>query len=69
MKSVIRFFAVAAFALALSLTVPDAAYAASCTSRYGSCLNDSWDSVNQTMSDIECGAGWTGCVIGKLRFW
>ena len=69
MNRVTRLSALFALTLALSLGAPDAAMAASCTDGYGSCLNDSWDSVNQTMSDIECGAEWTGCVIGKLKFW
>jgi hypothetical protein len=69
MNRVTRLFALLALTLALSLGAPGAALAASCTDAYGSCLNDAWASVNQTMSDLECGAEWTGCVIGKLKFW
>jgi len=69
MKSVIRLAAMLAFALTMSLASPGAASASSCTGDYSRCLNDSWDAVSQTMADVECGFGWAGCVMGKLRFW
>jgi len=60
-----------ALALALLAAVPQDA-AASCTGDYLVCLNDGFEfggGVAGAMSDIECGAGWLGCTVSKLRFW
>ena len=69
MNRVTRLFAVLAFALALSVGAPGAVYAASCTDAFSGCLNDSWDAISGAMADFECTAAWSGCVLGKLKFW
>ncbi|NJD19589.1 MAG: hypothetical protein FIA95_09960 [Gemmatimonadetes bacterium] len=60
-----------ALSLALLALVPREA-AASCTEDYLTCLADAYPfagGVSGAMSDVECGAGWLGCTIGKLKFW
>lgn len=60
-----------ALSLALVAAMPSQA-SARCTGDYLVCLNDTYPyagGVSGAMSDIECGAGWLGCAIGKLRFW
>ena len=48
--------------------VPQPATAQECTDQYQMCLNDSWDTAGATrvMANIECMAGYTGCVRKKL---
>lgn len=61
-----------ALALALVAFAPKGVSAASCTSSYLTCLNDAYafdGGVAGTMGDIECGAGWVGCTVSKLKFW
>ncbi len=55
---------VVAAALGAVAVVPNPA-AASCTTEYVQCLNDSYDLPEpfQTMADVECGAAYVGCVI------
>jgi hypothetical protein len=55
---------------ALTLGV-DPVSAASCTTQYEKCLNDSWDTegVTQLMADVECAAEYAGCVGSKIIFW
>jgi hypothetical protein len=69
MKGVTRLLGLLVFALTISLASPGGASASTCTGGYSRCLNDTWDAVSETMADIECGAGWVGCVVGRLRFW
>jgi hypothetical protein len=49
----------------------DPVSAASCTTQYQQCLNDSWymRGATQLMADVECAAEYAGCVGGKLIFW
>ena len=60
-----------ALSLALLAAVPNEV-SASCTGDYQTCLNDGSQyggGALETMSDVECGFGWYGCVISMLRFW
>lgn len=47
---------------------PQPVAAAECTEEYHKCLNDSWyyDGISQTMADVECFAGYVGCVRTRL---
>ena len=60
-----------ALSLALVAALPHEV-AASCTGDYLTCLNDGYQyggGIAGAMSDVECGAGWLGCTVGKLKFW
>jgi hypothetical protein len=51
------------------LAMPQAASAAtSCSDDYWTCMNDGWENEG-TLNDIDCGAGYIGCIGRKLKFW
>lgn len=58
-------FVVGASALTFS---PQPVAAANCTREYQQCLNDSWDTSGATreLANIECAAGYYGCVRKKI---
>lgn len=62
-----RIVPLAAF-LAVAAGVPTQARAAACLDGYYGCLNDSWDTsgLAQILADIECFAGYVGCVRNQL---
>lgn len=65
---------VCALSLALLALAPRdvAAGGANCTEGYLACLNDGYQfggGVAGGISDVECGAEWLGCTMGKLKFW